>query len=393
MPDRHDDLDSWLDGRIEPLPPAAGHLRPDQAAGPAPQVPQAGRHRGRGGGDRGRRGDRPAGGQPAGAEPGHRHRRRREPERDNASTQRGASTSSSSAVPYPSPPAPVPRSFPAHLGHLHRHGHRLGRSAHHQHPGHCATPVLHLDRADRRCREDLDRGARAGHRTGRRGHRGEPGPVPQPVRRLGVRARAVRDARRWPAPGPRWVTNGLRVTGLETVGEPRVRAVRLLHRDRGGVRGPVHQLHAVLLPAAADAWAPVGPSTSGLDRGAAGASLVLTTNRGYLLAPDGMLYAGLVDGSAPWQAARQVPCPVGTPLADGQPTGALLAAATAANLVLVCASSSAAGEPSRPSGSSRRPTAGSSGRTPPPRPPWAWPPRWPPARPARTSWPPARVST
>jgi hypothetical protein len=39
----------------------------------------------------------------------------------------------------------------------------------------------------------------------------------------------------------------------------------------------------------------------------------------------------------------RIPCPVGQPLADGQPTGALLAVASTANLVLACASSSAPG--------------------------------------------------
>jgi hypothetical protein len=94
-------------------------------------------------------------------------------------------------------------------------------------------------------------------------------------------------------------------------------------------------------PAAADDWTPVGPATSGLAGRAA--SLVLTETRGYLLAPDGMLYSGPVDGSAPWPPVKAIPCPVGTPLAGGQPTGALLAAANTANLVLACASPSAPG--------------------------------------------------
>src|ERR1700719_4082217 len=56
-----------------------------------------------------------------------------------------------------------------------------------------------------------------------------------------------------------------------------------------------------------------------------------------------MLCSGPVDGTAPWQQVEAIPCPVGQPLADGQPTGALLAAASAANLVLICASSTAPG--------------------------------------------------
>lgn len=108
-------------------------------------------------------------------------------------------------------------------------------------------------------------------------------------------------------------------------------------------------------PAAADDWAPVGSATSGLTaQGAQGAqaapapgvsgtaSLVLTGSRGYLLAPDGTLYAGQA-GDGAWAQVKAIPCPVGPPLADGQPTGALLAASTAEDLVLTCASSSAPG--------------------------------------------------
>jgi hypothetical protein len=139
----------------------------------------------------------------------------------------------------------------------------------------------------------------------------------------------------------RVVTNGLRVTDLETVGG---RAFALFASCTGS--GPAfaddcvsHTLYSS--PASADDWTPVGPATSGLGGGAA--SMVLTEIRGYLLAPDRMLYSGPVNGSAPWQPVARIPCPVGQPLADGRPTGALLAAANTANLVLACASSSAPG--------------------------------------------------
>ncbi|HJY55463.1 MAG TPA: hypothetical protein VJ418_03690, partial [Streptosporangiaceae bacterium] len=136
-------------------------------------------------------------------------------------------------------------------------------------------------------------------------------------------------------------TNGLRVTDLETVGG---RAFALFASCTG--TGPAFADDCVSYtlyssPAAADDWTPVGPATSGLSGGAA--SMVLTGTRGYLLAPDRMLYSGPVNGRAPWQPAASIPCPVGQPLADGQPTGALLAAADTANLVLACASSSAPG--------------------------------------------------
>ena len=137
------------------------------------------------------------------------------------------------------------------------------------------------------------------------------------------------------------VTNGLRVTDLETVGD---RAFALFASCTGtgaafGAQCTSYTLYSS--SASADDWTPVGPATSQLAGGAA--SLILTGTRGYLLAPDGMLYAGPVNGGAPWQQIKQIPCPVGQPLADGRPTGALLAAANATSLILACASSNAPG--------------------------------------------------
>jgi hypothetical protein len=137
------------------------------------------------------------------------------------------------------------------------------------------------------------------------------------------------------------VTNGQRVIDLETVDG---RAFAVFASCAGAGAAFATQCTSFTLyssPASADDWTPVGPATTGLTGGAA--SLVLTGTRGYLLAPNQMVYAGPVNGSASWQPVKAIPCPVGTPLADGQPTGALLAAADAANLVLVCASSSAPG--------------------------------------------------
>jgi photosystem II stability/assembly factor-like uncharacterized protein len=129
-------------------------------------------------------------------------------------------------------------------------------------------------------------------------------------------------------------TSGLRVTDLETVGD---RAFALFASCAG--TGPTFAAQCTSFtlyssPAGTDDWAPLGAATSGLTGGTA-ASLVLTGIRGYLLAPDGMLYAGPVDGAA-WQPVASVPCPVGSAQPDGQPTGALLAAATGVNLVLAC---------------------------------------------------------
>jgi hypothetical protein len=128
-------------------------------------------------------------------------------------------------------------------------------------------------------------------------------------------------------------TSGLRVTDLETVGD---RAFALFASCAGTGPAFAAQCTSFTLyssPARTDDWAPVGPSTSALAGGAA--SLVLTGTAGYLLAPDGMVYAGPVNGAA-WQPVARVPCPVGAAQPDGQPAGGLLAAASASELVFAC---------------------------------------------------------
>jgi hypothetical protein len=94
----------------------------------------------------------------------------------------------------------------------------------------------------------------------------------------------------------------------------------------------------------------VGASTTGLTNKAASeaAQLVLTSSRGYLLAPGGELYSGPVDGSGPWTRVSSLvaSCPVGPARGNGQPTGALLGAVNASDLLLACASASSGTSPS-----------------------------------------------
>jgi hypothetical protein len=140
---------------------------------------------------------------------------------------------------------------------------------------------------------------------------------------------------------------GLRVTDLETVGH---RAFALFASCTGQGTAFASGCTSFTLysaPAAGGAWTPVGPSTTGLTNGAAdeAASLTLTGSRGFLLAPSGALYAGPVDGSGPWKLMNSISpaCPVGTPQADGQPSGALLGAVSAQELILGCATVSGSG--------------------------------------------------
>src|SRR5690349_16437184 len=120
-------------------------------------------------------------------------------------------------------------------------------------------------------------------------------------------------------------THGQRVTSLETVGD---RVYALWASCTGTGAAYASNCSAFTLysaSAAGGGWAPVGPATTGLASGAPGqaASLALTGSRGYLLAPDGALYAGPVDGSAAWQKAGSVPgaCHAGNTGTGGTGTG------------------------------------------------------------------------
>jgi hypothetical protein len=143
-------------------------------------------------------------------------------------------------------------------------------------------------------------------------------------------------------------TNGLRVTDLETVGN-RAFAIFASCTGRGtDFAAGCTSFTLYSAPATGGTWTPVGAATSGLTDGAASeaASLTLTSTHGFLLAPDGKLYAGPVDGSGEWQLVNAISssCPVGTPQPDGQPSGALLGAVSAKELILGCATSSAGGQ-------------------------------------------------
>jgi hypothetical protein len=337
MPDR-DDLDSWLDGRVDPLPPPPGTFELVQrrarrrkyrklaitagaaaavvaAAVTIPQVvslhllspsPAS---------------SRLAAGQSASPGP-----------------TGGGSPAASSAAPVTSPAlaAPVPANFqPGSVTFVSTDtGWVIGQAGT---PGHCATQYC----------TSMARTDDAG-----KAWAGVPAPLtgpPDGATGVGqIRFLNLQDG--W-AFGPdlfathdggeHWTaidTHGLRVTDLETVGG---RAFALFASCSG--TGPAFagqctsfSLYSSL--ASADDWTPVGPPTSGLAQGGqdGAASIVLTGTTGYLLAPDGMLYAGPVDGSAPWQAVARVPCAVGPAQQDGQPTGALLAAASATRLVVAC---------------------------------------------------------
>jgi hypothetical protein len=139
-------------------------------------------------------------------------------------------------------------------------------------------------------------------------------------------------------------TSGLRVTDLETVGNRAFAVFASCTGSGADFAADCTSFTLYSAPATGGTWTPVGAATSGLTDGAASeaASLTLTDSRGFLLAPDGKLYAGPVDGSGAWQLVNAISssCPVGTPQPNGQPSGALLGAVSAKELILGCATTS-----------------------------------------------------
>ena len=351
MADRRDDVDAWLSERIEPLPPPPGTFELIKrrarrrkyrklaitatsaavivaAAVTVPQVVNLpvlspGPHRAW----RPGRGSRPPRRQgPAAA--ADRRRRRRAPA-------------------GPPAPAPVPPDFrPSSVTFVGTGtGWVIGQAST---PGHCATQYC----------TSVARTDDAG-----RTWAGVPAPLTgAPDGATGVnRIRFLNTRDGW-AFGPElWVTHtggktwtpvdthGLRVTDLETVGS---RVFALWASCTGGGHAYAAQCTSFTLysaPAAGGGWAPVGAATTGLTDGTAGqaAALALTGSLGYLLAPGGALYAGPVDGSAPWQRVSSLvsSCTPGSPRADGEPTGALLGAVNARELFAGCLSDSSGGNP------------------------------------------------
>jgi photosystem II stability/assembly factor-like uncharacterized protein len=138
-------------------------------------------------------------------------------------------------------------------------------------------------------------------------------------------------------------THGQRITDLETVGDWVFAVFATCTGGGAAFASGCTSFTLYSSPAWTDDWTPVGAATSGLTAAAPGgaASLFLTETRGYLLAPDGTLYAGRVDvvaGTPAWQAVGPIPCAgaVGRAQADGQPAGALIGAEDAKSLILAC---------------------------------------------------------
>jgi hypothetical protein len=150
-------------------------------------------------------------------------------------------------------------------------------------------------------------------------------------------------------------TGGLAVTDLETVNDRAYALFAMCSTPANGTGTSIADCTSYTLEtttAGSDAWTPVSgvPAnlTSGASRGAAVIQLADATQTtpatGYLIAPDGTLYAGPVNGGS-WHSVSTVPCsPSSVPggvLANGQPLDVMLAPmgaapSGAARLALVC---------------------------------------------------------
>jgi hypothetical protein len=144
--------------------------------------------------------------------------------------------------------------------------------------------------------------------------------------------------------GKTWAEQGTdgRVTALETVGTRAFAIVATCTGTGADFAAQCTSFSLYSTTAGQDDWSPV-PGAVNLSNGGqyGSASLVLTSSQGYLLAPGGSVYAGPVDGSGSWQQVSSSPagatsCTPGAAQADGQPSGALLTTANNASLVLAC---------------------------------------------------------
>ena len=148
-------------------------------------------------------------------------------------------------------------------------------------------------------------------------------------------------------------TGGLRVTDLETVGDRAFAVFGSCSGTGSSFAAQCTRFSLYSSPADTDNWQPV-PGMSDLSADLANVvptevaapALVLTPTQGYVLAANGALYGGAVDGSG-WQQIDSTPaaaagCEPGQ-AQNGQPAHQLLGAASSSELVLACGTPAAPG--------------------------------------------------
>jgi len=144
-------------------------------------------------------------------------------------------------------------------------------------------------------------------------------------------------------------TGGLAVTDLETVnGRAYALFGRCTQLTDGNYRVSCTSFTLKTAAVGSDGWTPVGGVPASLSAASTGtgagqqasAAIELGSAAGYLVAPDGTLYTGPLDGTA-WHAAAKLPCSTGPANGDGQPLGLLLApvgttSGNTSRLAMVC---------------------------------------------------------
>jgi hypothetical protein len=356
MPEFRDDLDDWLNGQVQPLPPppgtfqlirkrarrrklrqaalsVAGAAAVVAVAATVPQVLVSQLSAGRGSSS-----SLPGPGRASSA----------------SSTAPGATLPSSLATggtpvaTSPTPPLPVPHSFsPSSVTFVGTDtGWVIGQAGT---PGQCEGPDPDICTSIAR----TDDGGKTWS--------GVPAPVTGPPDgSQGVSQIRFLDGSNGWAFGPElWATHdggqtwkrtgtrGMRVTALETRGK---RVFAVWARCSG--TGPDFAANCTnFVPYSAyfrsDRWAPVPGTWSGLSLVGtpSSAALVLTRATGYLLPPEGILFSGPISGAGTWQpvtdaaAPQAVRCNPGAARPDGQPSGAMIASTgPQPYLALLCAS-------------------------------------------------------
>lgn len=137
------------------------------------------------------------------------------------------------------------------------------------------------------------------------------------------------------------VPGGMRVTSLETVGSA---AFAVFARCTGTGQDFAADCTRFFLyssPAGGNDWTPVPGLARGFalpSGGASSATIVLTHGEGYLYTPDGKLVSGPTTAGATWQVVSptSLACLPGPAQADGQPSGGQLAASALGDLTLAC---------------------------------------------------------
>lgn len=134
-------------------------------------------------------------------------------------------------------------------------------------------------------------------------------------------------------------TFGLRVTGLETVGNMAYAVFARCSGSGASYGADCKHVSVYSSPVGSDTWTPMtGLQSLGFNQGYVSGKIVLTHGEGYFYAPDGLLYGGSTSQGSAWTqlGTAALPCQPSNGSADGGPTGGQLAASAAGHLALAC---------------------------------------------------------